>query len=122
MKSTMRNFLILMLGAVLGISLVTGQSVFAQRDAASVTAATATLPLEELRAFTEVFARIKNDYVEPVDDKVLLENAIRGMLSGLDPHSSYLDTDEFKDLQVGTTGEFGGARDARRREHRVRRS
>ncbi|MFA7097454.1 MAG: S41 family peptidase [Gammaproteobacteria bacterium] len=108
MKSTMRNFLILMLGAVLGISLVTGQSVFAQRDAASVTAATATLPLEELRAFTEVFARIKNDYVEPVDDKVLLENAIRGMLSGLDPHSSYLDTDEFKDLQVGTTGEFGG--------------
>lgn len=64
--------------------------------------------MEELRAFTEVFARIKNDYVEPVDDKVLLENAIRGMLSGLDPHSSYLDTDEFKDLQVGTTGEFGG--------------
>lgn len=105
MKSTMRNFLLLMLGAVLGVSLVTGQSVFAQRAAAAVTA---TLPLDELRAFTEVFARIKNDYVEPVDDKVLLENAIRGMLSGLDPHSAYLDTDEFKDLQVGTTGEFGG--------------
>lgn len=105
MKSTMRNFLLLMLGAVLGVSLMTGQSVFAQRETAAVTAA---LPLDELRAFTEVFARIKNDYVEPVDDKVLLENAIRGMLSGLDPHSAYLDTDEFKDLQVGTTGEFGG--------------
>lgn len=105
MKSTTRNFLLLMLGAVLGVSLMTGQSVFAQRGSAAVTA---TLPLDELRAFTEVFARIKNDYVEPVDDKVLLENAIRGMLSGLDPHSAYLDTDEFKDLQVGTTGEFGG--------------
>ncbi len=105
MKSTMRNFLLLMLGAVLGVSLMMGQSVFAQREAAAVTA---TLPLDELRAFTEVFARIKNDYVEPVDDKVLLENAIRGMLSGLDPHSAYLDTDEFKDLQAGTTGEFGG--------------
>jgi carboxyl-terminal processing protease len=66
------------------------------------------LPLEQLRVFAEIFGRIKSNYVEPVDDKVLLENAIRGMVSGLDPHSSYLDTDEFKDLQVGTKGEFGG--------------
>lgn len=66
------------------------------------------LPLEELRVFAEIFGRIKSNYVEPVADKELLENAIRGMVSGLDPHSSYLDTDEFKDLQVGTKGEFGG--------------
>jgi carboxyl-terminal processing protease len=66
------------------------------------------LPLEELRVFAEIFGRIKANYVEPVADKVLLENAIRGMVSGLDPHSSYLDADEFKDLQVGTKGEFGG--------------
>ncbi len=66
------------------------------------------LPLEQLRVFAEIFGRIKSNYVEPVEDKVLLENAIRGMVSGLDPHSSYLDTDEFKDLQVGTKGEFGG--------------
>ena len=66
------------------------------------------LPLKELRTFAEVFGRIKSDYVEAVDDKKLLESAIRGMLSGLDPHSSYLDTEEFRDLQVGTTGEFGG--------------
>jgi carboxyl-terminal processing protease len=52
--------------------------------------------------------RIKQSYVENMDDKKLLENAIRGMLSGLDPHSAYLDTDSFKDLQVGTSGEFGG--------------
>ena len=66
------------------------------------------LPLDQLRTFAEIFGRIKSNYVEPVDDEVLLENAIRGMVSGLDPHSSYLDTDEFKDLQVGTKGEFGG--------------
>ncbi len=66
------------------------------------------LPMQELRAFAEIFGRIKQDYVEPVDDRKLLEYAIRGMLSGLDPHSSYLDADEFKELQVGTSGEFGG--------------
>ena len=66
------------------------------------------LPLKELRTFAEVFGRIKSDYVETVDDKTLLESAIRGMLSGLDPHSSYLDQSEYRDLQVGTSGEFGG--------------
>ncbi|MDH5357521.1 MAG: S41 family peptidase [Gammaproteobacteria bacterium] len=66
------------------------------------------LPLEELRAFSEIFGRIKNNYVEPVEDKELLQNAIRGMLSGLDPHSTYLDLEDFKELREGTTGEFGG--------------
>ena len=68
----------------------------------------APLPLQELRAFAEIFGRIKQDYVEPVQDDVLLEYAIRGMLTGLDPHSAYLDADEYKELQVGTSGEFGG--------------
>lgn len=66
------------------------------------------LPIEELRAFTEVFGHIKNSYVEPVSDKKLFTEAINGMLNGLDPHSAYLDADAFKDLQVGTQGEFGG--------------
>jgi carboxyl-terminal processing protease len=66
------------------------------------------LPLEEIRTFTEVFAKVKNDYVEPVDDRTLLENAIRGMLEGLDPHSAYLDQKAYRDLQEGTSGEFGG--------------
>jgi carboxyl-terminal processing protease len=70
--------------------------------------APAGLPLDELRTFAEVFGRIKDDYVETVNDRSLLESAIRGMLSGLDPHSSYLGKDEYRDLQVGTTGEFGG--------------
>ena len=66
------------------------------------------LPIEELRAFTEVFGAIKANYVEPVEDKKLINEAINGMLTGLDPHSAYLDADAFKELQVGTQGQFGG--------------
>ena len=66
------------------------------------------LPLEELRTFTEVMQRIKTAYVEEVDDKTLLENAIQGMLSGLDPHSDYLRPDDFKELEINTSGQFGG--------------
>ena len=66
------------------------------------------LPLQELRNFSDIFARIKTDYVEDTDDKVLLESAIRGMLSGLDPHSAYLDPEEYNELKIGTSGEFGG--------------
>ena len=69
---------------------------------------TGELPVDEIRAFAEVFAKIKKDYVEDVEDTVLLEYAIRGMLEGLDPHSSYLDEEAYLDLQEGTTGEFGG--------------
>ncbi len=68
----------------------------------------AGLPVEELRTFAEVFNAIKQGYVEPVEDKKLITNAISGMLSNLDPHSSYLDADSYKELQVGTQGEFGG--------------
>lgn len=66
------------------------------------------LPIEELRTFAEVYNAIKQGYVEPVEDKAMITNAIAGMLSNLDPHSAYLDADGFKDLQVGTQGEFGG--------------
>ena len=68
----------------------------------------ATLPLDELRTFAEVLERIKSAYVEPIDDKTLLENAIKGMLSNLDPHSAYLEPEDFKELQESTSGEFGG--------------
>ncbi|MBL1277334.1 MAG: S41 family peptidase [Ectothiorhodospiraceae bacterium] len=115
MNSNTRTLLVLLTGVTLGISLAIGQGVFADKSAEKSTDKNAAkmadklgLPLEELRSFTEVFARIKKDYVEEVTDKKLLENAIRGMLSGLDPHSSYLDAEHFKELQVGTTGEFGG--------------
>ena len=67
-----------------------------------------SLPVEELRTFAEVFNAIKQGYVEPVEDKKLITHAISGMLSNLDPHSAYLDSDAFKDLQTSTQGEFGG--------------
>ncbi len=92
----------LILGLAIGITLSLGHGVFAEK------VPKATLPLEDLRTFTDVYARIKKDYVFEVEDKELLENAIRGMLSGLDPHSTYLNEEEFRELQIGTTGEFGG--------------
>ena len=104
MKSNTRTLLVLLTGLILGVTLAIGQGVIADKSASK----TGALPLDELRSFTDVFARIKKDYVEEISDKTLLENAIRGMLSGLDPHSSYLDAEGYKDLQVGTTGEFGG--------------
>jgi len=67
-----------------------------------------TIPFDEIRVFADIFSRVKKDYVEPVEDKALMESAIRGMLSGLDPHSTYLNDEEYKDLHEGTTGEFGG--------------
>lgn len=66
------------------------------------------IPLNELRVFAEVFDRISDAYVEEIDDRTLLENAIKGMLSQLDPHSAYLDVDTFSDLQEDTTGNYGG--------------
>ena len=77
-------------------------------DVVPVTTAPSRLPLEDMRAFVEVFERIRAAYVEPVDDRTLFENAIRGMLSSLDPHSAYLDAKDFEELQSSTSGEFGG--------------
>ena len=89
-------------GFVAGILISLQFSAFADKEARP------NLPIEELRTFAEVFNAIKQGYVEPVEDKKLIAHAISGMVSNLDPHSSYLDVDAFKDLQVGTQGEFGG--------------
>jgi carboxyl-terminal processing protease len=91
------------LGLAAGIAVSLHFAAIADKD----TVAT-PLPVEELRAFSEVFGRIKSDYVEPVTDKKLITEAITGMLNGLDPHSAYLDAESFKELQDGTHGEFGG--------------
>jgi len=103
MKPKLQNNLLLLTGLLAGVLISIGHGVFAERESAR-----ATLPVEELRTFSDVFGRIKNDYVVDVDDKELIENAIRGMLSGLDPHSAYLDAEQFTELQVGTSGQFGG--------------
>jgi carboxyl-terminal processing protease len=66
------------------------------------------LPLEEVRIFAEALDNIRNTYVQPIDDKTLLEYAIKGMLSSLDPHSAYLGAEDYDSLQETTQGEFGG--------------
>ena len=106
MKSMTRNSLILGLGLVLGVMLAVGQGVLAERENSRHSAQ--SIPLEDIRSLSEVFGKIKQNYVEDVKDKELLENAIRGLLSGLDPHSAYLDKKAFTDLREGTSGEFGG--------------
>ncbi|MDD5462858.1 MAG: S41 family peptidase [Methylococcales bacterium] len=99
---------ILSLGIMLGVFMGVCGSVSAERNNAGAVTDNDTLPYEDLRTFTEIFGRIKRDYVEPVTDKKLLEDAIRGMLSGLDPHSAYLIPEEYQELKEGTTGQFGG--------------
>jgi carboxyl-terminal processing protease len=99
---------VLSLGVILGFGIGISSAVLAGKDKADVVTDNETLPYEDLRTFTEIFGRIKRDYVEPVSDKKLLEDAIRGMLSGLDPHSAYLMGEEYQELKEGTTGQFGG--------------
>lgn len=94
---------------VLATTLLGSQAAQATPDLATDTVSdSAPLPLDDLRTFAEVMDRIKSAYVEPVSDKTLLENAIKGMLSNLDPHSAYLEPEAFRDLQESTSGEFGG--------------
>ncbi|TAG00706.1 MAG: S41 family peptidase [Betaproteobacteria bacterium] len=102
MNSVAQKFVWIGAGAVLGVALSVALTVDASRDAKS------SIPVDELRTFSEVYARIKNDYVVPVDDKKLIEQAIGGMVSGLDPHSNFLDEQAFKDMRTTTTGKFGG--------------
>ena len=104
MRDKLQQLGLLAIGIVVGVAVSLNFSAVAQR----ATATAVPLPIEELRAFTEVFGRVKTDYVEAVDDKKLITEAINGMLTGLDPHSAYLDQDAFRELQVGTQGEFGG--------------
>lgn len=102
MRGKLQQAGLVMVGLCAGVALSLNFSASANKEMA------APLPVEELRAFAEVFNAIKQGYVEPVDDKKLITSAISGMLTGLDPHSTYLDPEAYKDLQVGTQGEFGG--------------
>jgi len=102
MRNKVQKFGLVMTGVFAGVMLSLNFSANADKVAPT------QLPVEELRAFADVFNAIKQGYVEPVEDAKLINHAISGMLSNLDPHSAYLDTEAFKELQVGTQGEFGG--------------
>ena len=67
-----------------------------------------SVPIENIEQFVDVYKRIKEQYVDTIDDEQLFQSAIKGMVSDLDPHSSYLSKDDFNELKIGTTGKFGG--------------
>ena len=102
MRTKFEKISLVIIGTVLGVTLSLNYPAVAEKETKP------QLPLDELRTFAEVYGKIKSDYVETVEDKKLINEAINGMLTGLDPHSSFLDVEGFKDLQAGTQGEFGG--------------
>ncbi|MDN5937516.1 MAG: S41 family peptidase [Salinisphaera sp.] len=106
--SSPRALVTLALGVTLGVGLALAQGVFASSESTTATAKTEALPLDELRNFVEILNRVKQGYVEPVTDQALLENAIQGMVNSLDPHSAYLNPQEFREINVSTSGKFGG--------------
>ena len=104
MSLTVRAFLVVAIGVVLGFSLSVGGGLIGSRQAPDKE----ELAWEQARLFAEVLERVKRDYVEPVDDAMLLESAIRGMVSDLDAHSQYLDAREYRDIRISTTGSYTG--------------
>src|SRR5438445_8659093 len=102
MGSKLKNFGLISLGMIAGVAASMQFSALAQKSA------TSPLPLEEVRQLADVFGLIKSDYVEPVEDKKLLTEAISGMVASLDPHSSYLDKKGYKELREMTQGKFVG--------------
>ena len=102
MRSKFEKFTLIACGAICGVLISLNLPVFADKAEKN------NLPIDELRTFAEVFGKIKSDYVEPVEDKKLINEALNGMLTGLDPHSSFLNTEDFKELNQATQGEFGG--------------
>ena len=109
MSSRSRTLIALIAGAIFGFCGALTSGVLAERSTESApTAARALLPWEEASLFAEVYERIKRDYVEDVDDHVLMERAVRGMVAALDPHSAYLDNEEFEEIRLSTTGSYPG--------------
>jgi len=101
MRQLLRNIVLIGIGLVAGIAATIQLSATAQQGAN-------TLPLDELRTLSNVFGQIKREYVEPIEDKQLLTDAVKGMVSSLDPHSAYLDKKDFAEMQEQTAGKFAG--------------
>src|SRR5688572_29555922 len=99
---SLRTHTALVLGVVLGGGITLTYGVLADKSKPEA------LPLRDMQTFVEILNRVKTDYVEPVTDDALLEDAMRGMLAGLDPHSTYQNKEEFAEINVQTSGRFGG--------------
>ena len=90
-------------GVTLGLALSIGSGVFAQKEVVQE-----TLPWDDARLLAEVLERVRQEYVEPVEDSDLIESAVRGMVTDLDPHSQFLDSDEYEEVQISTSGNYSG--------------
>ncbi|CAG9170280.1 S41 family peptidase [Cupriavidus pampae] len=101
MRKSLKNISLVSVGVVAGVLATLQISATAQNSSGP-------LPLDQLRLMSDIFGQIKREYVEPVDDKKLLTEAVKGMVASLDPHSAYLDEKDFKELQEGTRGRFAG--------------
>jgi carboxyl-terminal processing protease len=99
-----RATLVVVIGTILGIGLSLGGGLLAERRNLSPD----ELAADQAKLLAEVMERVKRDYVEPIDDAMLLENAIRGMVSDLDPHSEFLDASEYQDIRTSTSGRYSG--------------
>lgn len=113
MSTRSRTLVALFAGAIFGFSAALTGGVLAERPAAAAAepapaASSTSIPWEEARLFAEVYQRIKRDYVDDVDDHTLMDKAIRGMVSALDPHSAYLDSEEFEEIRLSTMGSYPG--------------
>ncbi|MEF9930498.1 MAG: peptidase S41, partial [Massilia sp.] len=93
---------------LIGLGVLAGIGMSLQFPAVAQKITNAPLPLDELRQLSDVFGLIKSDYVEKVEDKKLLTEAISGMVSSLDPHSVYLDKNAFKEMRESVQGKFVG--------------
>ena len=103
MSRNSRNIITLAVGIIIGIAVSFGTGVLAERDSVQD-----TLPWEEARLLAEVLERVRQDYVEPVEDSILIESAVRGMVTDLDPHSQFLDPKEYEEIRISTTGNYSG--------------
>jgi len=104
MSRNPRNLLLILAGVLLGLAVSLTSALLAQKD----TVPDRTLPWEEARLFAEVLERVREEYVEPVEDAELIESAVRGMVTDLDAHSQYLDCDEYEEVRISTSGNYSG--------------
>lgn len=102
MSLKVRSILVLVVGTVLGLTISLGAGVLAERQVEE------NLPVSEARLLAEVLERVRRDYVDSVDDRALIESAIRGMIAELDPHSQFLSPEQYEEIRISTTGNYSG--------------
>src|ERR1700690_3207553 len=103
MSSKIRTVVLVAIGMALGVAVSVGGAVLAERDTAGD-----GLPWQDVRLLAEVLERVKHEYVEPVDDHHLIDSAIRGMVTNLDSHSQFLNSEEYEEIRISTTGSYSG--------------